>query len=300
MAPTRAQWTMPERKKQKTHHVEMLWYSPRFPSSVTEIDFFRFPKEIRLLILSFTDLVVRRHPHHVVPDVRIRNGQVVCNAISPATSLVCEDYMMQKAVARKPTCRFGRGLDCPCLGTTQAILNVNHKLFHEEAMEVLLTHNRLVFEPQDPMKILHWLQAQGPLVRRIKWMDVQFTLLAREDTFTPDYYGWQKKSSATYSRWMTLVAFIEKNLQLDRLELCVDAGLDAGIINTVPYEETAAGYEDRFLECYRKMIKPLEKLGWKKGLKSFVCFLSCHHKQELLFEKRVMGQDYTPPDKGRV
>lgn len=255
---------------------------------------FDLPKELRLHVLSFTELVVREHPHHVVPDVRIRDGKILSNVRSAATAILFATKYADEKAAREATCRFNKGPDCDCTNTPNAILAVRNKLFHDEALETLLSRNRLVFEPQKPKHILAWLEAQGPAIRKIRQVDIQFMFVDKKQPTLNGCRDWHKKSGTQYRGWAKLAKYMRDNLWLAKLDLCINAALDLDILSEFNIEHLIDDHCCEMKECYRKMVKPLYKLGPKKGLKSFQAFFSCHFEEEIKAVKRVMGNGYEP------
>ena len=271
---------------------------PEIPAS-SRRRWFDLPKEIRLHILSFTDLVFKDHPHHVVSGVRIYNGKVLSNNRSSLTSIYAEEEDDEKQRADdRSACQFEYGPDCPCQHNTPSILEVKNAVFHQEAMEVFLSHNRIVFEPQNPKRILKWLESQGQMVKRIRQMDIQFSFVnKKKGTLSM----WHKRRNAYYRTWTKLVAYIRDHFLLKKLDLSIDTSLDSVLIIAfdIPREEIRKN-KGQMSNSFRKAVKPLSKFGPKKGLKSFSAFFSCENDEELNAERRVMGPGYRPPHKTRL
>ena len=259
-------------------------------AKATEIDFFKFPKEIRLIILSYTCLVVRKQACHRLPGLRIRDGVILSNqrGIIPCLCFSC-DWDDKAGYSRN------NPPPCPCHSHPNSILEVRNKLFHSEAKEILLSHNRLVFEPQEPQQILQWLKAQGDLVRWIRQVDIQFSFFNQRSR-SLEYYKWKKKSNPQTRGWNAAVAYIRDKLCLPQLELAIDASLDVGVAELVNRQ---VDYP-KMLACYRKMVAPLHGLGPRHRLKRFEAFFATNHKEELDAERRVMGDDYPPSEKLRA
>ena len=254
---------------------------------------FDLPKEIRLHILSFTDLVVQYHGHHAVPDLRIYNCKILSNTRSYATGALFDNSYFELMTDEndRPICRFEDLTDCPCIGNPDALLAVDHPLFHAEAMEVMLSKNRLVFEPQKPKQILKYLESLGEDVQWIRRLDVQFTLVDHK-RMRLRTHEWNKTSGAQMQNWNTVAAFIRDNLRLDRLELAIDQCLDQEIMyaHRTLWELWNNGPNPA--KVFSKMVKPFTDWGPKKGLKSFQIFLTaCVHEEERA-EKVVMGKNH--------
>ena len=256
------------------------------------VSWFDLPKEIRLEILSFTDLVVKDHPHHAVPGLRIWNRKILSNNRSPITPAF---FLRQRDHARDKDpypCRFEGGPTCACSVTANAILAVANKTFHHEAKEVLLSHNLLVFEPQNPIQVKEWLESQGPLVKKIRRLDIQFSLFDGKSTSSPKCETWKKKNGTQYHSWVVLAAFIRDNLRLEILDLSIDTVLDGAV-----FGDKLLDAKYPVLETFRKMVKPLRGFGMERGLKSFTVFFWCCKNEELKAERAVMGPDYVPSGK---
>ena len=258
---------------------------------------FDLPKEIRLHILSFTDLVFKDHPHHVVSGVRIHNGKILSNNRSPLTSIYAEKEDTKRHQADdRSACQLDGGPNCPCQHNMPSILEVKNAVFRQEAMEVLLSHNRIVFEPQNPKHILKWLESQGQMVKRIRQLDMQFSFIHKKKG---TLLMWHKRRNAYYRSWTTLVAYIRDHFLLSKLDLSIDTSLDSVIIIAFDIKEEIRKNKVQMRNSFRRAVKPLKKFGPKKGLKSFSAFFSCENDEELMAERRVMGPGYRPPHKTR-
>ncbi|MCJ1327672.1 hypothetical protein MMC10_004344 [Thelotrema lepadinum] len=291
-----------KKKKKKFKHAKVV-QSPEYPDFFARFKrrWFDLPKEIRLHILSFTDLVVKDHPHHAVSGLRIHDGKVLSNSRSPVTPILFEEeYKKKHQKDGRFPCRLEGGLDCPCQNTARSILEVDNIVFHREAMEVLLSYNRIIFEPQKPKQILKWLESQGRSVRKIKQMDIQFSLFHETLHDLSKCSEWNKAAGAQYHSWTILIAYIRDHLWLQKLQFSIDAGLDAVLIRTHSLLPQTKKQWTTVKNCFSKMVKPLYDFGPKQGLKSFSAFFSCGLEAwELKAERLVMGPGYRPDGKVR-
>jgi hypothetical protein len=174
----------------------------------------------------------------------------------------------------------------PLTELTSSLLDKSNPQLRSEALEVLLSRNRIVLDG-DFEESLAWLREQGDAIRKIRDLDIQFGIDEIEEFAKPGS-GWPAK-------WDALIEFIGENLTLRNLTLSLDHG--------TAYEY----YEQRFQEeenmgkvraAYEEIARgrPLRALG-ENGLKAFYVFWVAFYKMEGVVERAVMGEGYQPPGK---
>ena len=230
----------------------------------------RLPPEIRISILSHTDLVVRWVSTQmsdrglVIKSERLSFGYGCCEACTDALEDCC-----------CPRRRSAFSLRCVCMRIPWALFLVSRAMY-EEASAVFYGRNRLIFAG-DPIQTINMLERLSDAARRkIRMMEIKLYDSRMQD--------WEDDEED----WYRLITLVKDHLDLSRLWLTINAAWDrAGDIKTRWWLPTT----------YRRVIKPMRSL---KGLARFHVLFSADPAYESVAEKEVMGADYDSRTDGKI
>ena len=234
---------------------------------------FRFmdlPKELRLEIIGFTDLVARLSSYRHADGFLIqpykwneRRGR-----IKEFHSLSC---------SRRSVCNCGW-----CYTFPSGLFKVSRQ-FSMEASEVFYSVNRFIIRGHPNQKLMFFMAQPPEMLRRIRFLDLYFT----DDDLTIF------KSQEPRDLWDQLIEWISENMMISNLVLSLDFGFSGA---TWEY-----GVDDQKhhsdSEICRRLAKPLRRLN---GLAGFHVFLVCNPDMESEMEKAAMGEDYDSEKHGKI
>lgn len=246
--------------------------------------FDKLPKELRLRILFYTDLVAEykrsREEDRIslVPGGKVYyQGHKCCTQCTDALAVCCCPH---RAAAFST--------QCDCFRILTGLFLVNHHLY-ADAQEVLFSQNRFILEADFdvPRRWLQDLPARACLC--IRKLDIKF----RDDEMTPLSLQGNKTSES----WTALVETIRDRLAIGRLWLSIDAA-------EVEVDVDYAGQLEWLRRAHKGVMKPLVK--HLPGLRKFHVFLSRFnedelvHKQEMIYEQEMMGPQYDSCAEGKI
>ena len=227
--------------------------------------FMRLPKELRLGVLEYSDLVDSRYGSKYQQFIAYRQGRIQVGSL----------HANRRTHTNKLSCDH-----CPHI-LSSSLLRVS-KTLHEEAFEVMLTCNLLVLESGHAQNLV-FLRSLSPLLRaRIQHLDIRFEEPDFEDG--NDQYCCYFRNIPDFDH---LIDYISRHMNLGRLYLSLDMlddylGFDSWDWFTRPLSMLA-------LRAIKRITQPLIKL---RGIKSFHVFLSMHMGYEYIMERIAAGPGY--------
>ena len=237
--------------------------------------FLRLPKEIRLLVLKYSDLVDSRFGSWYQQPLLYKHGRLKVPGLHANFS--CH--------TSETSCDF-----CPHI-MSGSLLRVNKQL-HDEAFEVLITSNLLILN-SGHVKNLEFLQSLSPLIRnRIQHLDLKFNYdfdFADGEDFWCCFF-WN------FPDFDRLINYISNNLRLEQLHLTLDM---LAIYDDVFWGNAycTPAIAALWLRALKRISKPLPKL---RGLQKFHVFSAVHAEYEHIMEQVAMGPDYDSHQDGKV
>ena len=273
---------------------ELKWISERTALQVLPrpadrgkpFPFENLPKEIRLQVFGFTDLIAQwdktqwyRNGMHVL-DGKIHLRKQCCTRCTDSLDSCCCG-----------TREAAFSLRCACFQFPTALFQVNKQLYFE-AREVCYSRNRFIFEG-DPC--LTWkLLTSLPLssLRSLRNITFLFTDVIGGEKMRK----WNERTEDgrnLRSNWEALVKFVQNKLILSNLSITIDAGSMA--LDYMLYEDPD---ELQWVyPAYRRIISPFRQV---RDLKRFHVLLSAFYEYEAVAEKEVMGEAYDSEQDGKT
>ena len=228
--------------------------------------FMRLPKELRLRVLSYSDLVDSRFGSREQQFIAYRFNRLQ----------ICARHADRRPHIQETSCDH-----CPHI-LSGSLLRVN-RIIHEEAYEIMLTHNLIVLESGHAQN-LKFLKSLSPLLRRrIQHLDIRFDL-------DLDFEEEGELNCCVFRdipKFDLLIDYIGRHLNLAQLHLSLDL-FDI-------YEYFADGpsvtraQSVLALRAFKRISLPLIKL---RGICTFHVFLPIHVRYEYIMEKIAAGPDY--------
>ena len=233
--------------------------------------FLRLPKELRLKVLEYSDLV----------DSRFGSLFQQCLVFNDGKLKILPRHADDELHTGRSSCK-----DCPHI-LSSSLLRVCKEL-HDEAYEVMFTNNLIVLESGMSAN-LEYLQSLPPkLCNRIRHLDIRFV---EELDFAdePDVWCCNFADIPAFDR---LIEYIAANLVLPRLDLTLDL-LDI----YQRHEYFSAAQASLKLRSFQRLAKTLPKL---RETKTFHVFLPLHFAYEKAMEQTAKGRDYDSSKDGKV
>jgi len=246
------------------------------------------PKEIRVKILHYTDLVFRWRQGWESDGLVIERGKLVADkgqtrccqqcCVSPSTTCCCPQFGASWSSS------------CTCYAVPRALLAVSRK-FSQEAREVFFSENRFAF-CDNPPKTLYFFKRQSPpdlqLFRKI---DFQLQL-------PRDFLDFELGKDSTFLfDWYELLLYVSDHLNIPALSLSIDTRASFAL------GQTPSAWEQNLptlLGFFREIIRPLAQIRRFRDLRSFHVYWVSFHAHEAEAEKEVMGENYDRATKGKI
>ena len=226
----------------------------------------RLPKELRLQVLEYSDLVDPRfgsmyHQFIAYRQGRIQIGSLHANREKHTSETLCDH--------------------CP-LFLSSSLLRVS-KTIYDEAFEVMLTCNLLVLE-SGHVQNLKFLQSLSPLLRkRIRHLDIRFD--DDIDIYDDDEYGCCRFRNIP--DFDLLIDYISRQLSLGQLRMSLDLfSIYWGVQSSDNFTRAQSLLA---LRAIKRISLPLIKL---RGVQQLHVFLPLHMQYEYIMEKIAVGPDY--------
>ena len=241
------------------------------------------PKETRLNILRFTDLVFRWRQGWEFDGLVVQDGKCLVDKDQPKCCKNC-------SVCPEATCccpQFGPSWSstCTCYSVPGALFAVSRQ-FALEAREVFFMENRFIFRG-DPRKTLSFfkdgLPETLPLFRKID-MQLERPLNNNEST---------ELAYETKLAWGELVSYISRRLNIPALSLSVDTGY--------AHESCRKSrVHCPLFDLPTVFIHLMVQHARFRELRSFHVFWCCTNMYEAIHEQIVMGRQYHSLSQGKV
>ncbi|CAG9978474.1 unnamed protein product [Clonostachys byssicola] len=241
--------------------------------------FFLLPHEVRLHILSYTNLGQHGSFKPEWSDITIKRGKFSQRYPKDERSLsyrraCCLDCSFTKLDCICPLNYSAVSPNCTCRDLPLDLLRVN-KQMNEEATQVLFTTNMFTFEgPFDDT--LNMLRALNPaslkLFRRIRFR------------FEPgQIFKWR----STKQNWTDLISFIGQNFDTPRLFVVFDTTVDGQSCRERNHQQTIM---NTVHEGYAFFIDEMK--NHITSLLDFHVTLGVFPYLERIFERHILGQEY--------
>ena len=231
--------------------------------SMQHFPFTHLPKEIRLRVLRYSDLVDDRFGSEYQQALVYSHGRLQITPFHTANpaSLHTDDT----------SCKH-----CPHI-LSGALLRVSKQLY-DEAFETMLANNLLILK-SGLVQDLKFLESLPLSVRiRIRNLDIEFTC----HDFSTDF-GFFCCIFQSIPDFDRLVEYIAGNLQLSHLNLTLDLLFPASL-DSIGNAESAVA-----LRALKRLGRPLPKL---RGIKRLHVFLPFHTLYEEPLERLAVGPHY--------
>ena len=248
--------------------------------------FNRLPREIRLLILAKTSLVVRSDESEAAEGIRIPKGN------PKNLNLCCKKCTTSLAVCCCQTRRAAYSTTCVCQRIPTPLFYVSRQMYYE-ATEVCYSHNTFLLHGSIT-SMSKFLCRLSPFARRqLRMIDIR--------PMYDQFRDWTDVEAPYAHDWQSLVNFMRKNLSISNLTLslnmenCVDHSLllDNGSVDDDDDDDDDEEEElDWLRETCTEIVIPLGQL---QGLRSFHVMLGHLEYYESALEGMVFGRRRDEP-----
>ncbi|KAL6721492.1 hypothetical protein ACLMJK_000596 [Lecanora helva] len=258
------------------------------------------PKELRLEILSHTDLVDclpeatpgdRRHKTDDTHGFEICEGRLgrrvrqCCTKCTPTLSTcsclpICAAY----------------STSCTCVYLPTALFSVSRDM-RADAFQIFWSYNRFIFYGEDSEKIAKNVSfIQSRLARNITAISCIHTVDLEVDE--DQLHAMEDPNSSVAREWANLIACVSSCLPMPQIWLSIDAGwfrqhlqMFHGVRGTFTWLHSA----------YATLFAPLYKhLRGERRPRKFHVLLCMWTEQESMVEKAIMGEDYDSVAEGKI
>ena len=266
---------------------------PEMPASHLEsLSWTSLPKELRLDILSRTDLVdypflprpyytKQRHGFEVESGTLLARGTECCNNCTP-TLATCACAPIHAAYSAS----------CTCATVPAALFRVSKQMNHEATM-ILLSKNRFILSGDfaaNTVFIKSKLACDSGAASYIRKLDLEISV--------GQLYEMRHPESEAARDWDALVASVASSLRMSKLWLSIDAG---GFQDRMVHLNND-GWGDGWLRAsYATLMKPLhDHMSKQSRPEKFHVFLCWWVEEEEWMEKGLMGQQYESASEGKL
>ena len=261
--------------------------------SLSSFQFFKLPGEIRTKILRCTDLVACRN------RMQWRDNEVALCYGKLASRILCcmrcNDTLEHCCCITK---RSAYSTSCECFAGPTALLRVNRQM-RMEATVVLFEYNRFHFSGSLLLTLSFFEGLSSSSLASMRMIDfsisgtqllsIAYGVAEQED----GDYEWLEK---WLGGWLTILDFVQQNLNLERLWLSVRIGDWAD-----DFDLGDSGFtRSTMFAAYRRILNPVQRL---KGLARYHVFLEDRqefYEIEAEAERYVMGDEYDSLADGKV
>lgn len=248
------------------------------------------PREIRLEILSHTDLVDRYKPFEGDDHAQRHGLEIKAGKLLPKMHLnhCCRNCTWTLGLCCCPFKHGAFSTTCTCPGVRSALFRVS-RLVHLDTTEIFFSRNRLILSGDFAASRRFLFNLPSTATRYIKTIDLEVSFHQLRDMRNLD--------SQTARDWECLVASVASLLQLPKLWLSIDAGrfqlemlfLDNNADHDYSWVRTS----------YARLFDPLYQHLKGVGLQKFHVFLCWWLEYEYKAEREVMGPDYNSGAEGK-
>ena len=251
------------------------------------------PKELRLDILSRTDLVDypllprpfytrQRHGFEIESGTLLARGTECCNNCTP-TLATCACAPIRAAYSAS----------CTCSTVPAALFRVSKQMYHEATM-ILFSKNRFILSGDfaaNTMFIKSKLACDSGAAKYIRKLDLEISIA--------QLYEMRYPESEAARHWDALVASVTSSLHLPKLWLSIDAG---SFRDRMVHLNNDGDYDYSWLRAsYTTLTKPLhDYMSEKSRPEKFHVFLSWWDEEEEKIEKELMGRQYESASEGKL
>lgn len=245
--------------------------------------FNRLPREIRLLILVKTELVVRSNEWEEAEGIRIPtdtpeklNLNHCCDQCTPSLAICC---CQTRGAAYSTT--------CVCRRIPTPLFYVSRQMSYE-ATEIFYSHNTFLMDGSIT-SMISFLHRLSPFaLRRLRMIDIR-----------PKYNqfkGWTDGETPHAHDWQSLVSFMRENLSIPNLALSLD--LENCVDRNFLLVDDLVDDDESELAWLRDTCTEIViPLGQLQGLRSFQVMLGRLNDYESVLEEMVLG---CRPDRAMV
>lgn len=246
------------------------------------------PKEIRLDILSHTDLVDRYWSSDETGPSQRDGFEIESGKFVPRPEVCCGNCSSTLSICSCTPRKAAFSTTCICPTVPGALLRVS-KLFFSESIEIFFSRNRFILSGDFAVTRCFLLDLPPVVAQHLRIVDLEISLQQLQDMRNVD--------SQTARDWEVLVASVASLLRLPKVWLSIDAG----DMRDVPLATNDRGIEDdTYLHTsYPKIFNPLYQHLRGAVLRKFRVFLCYWPDYEELVEREVMGPDYESSAEGK-
>lgn len=252
------------------------------------LQWWTLPKEIRLKIMHYTDLVFRWRRGWDSDGLVIERGRLLADK---GQTRCCQ----QCCVSPSDTCccpQFGPSWSstCTCYSVPRTFLAVSRR-FSTEAQEVFFSDNRFVFRDTPPKTLSFFKRQSPPNLALFRKIDFELQL-------PRDFLDLQLGKDSTFLfDWYELLLYVSEHLNIPALSLSIDTRASFAL------GQTPESWEQNLptlLGFFRQIIQPLAQIRCFRDLRSFHVFWVCFQAYEAQAEMEVMGDDYDRATQGKI
>lgn len=255
------------------------------------------PKELRLDILSRTDLVddyflaMPQHSHYYT--TRRHGFEIKAAKLLPRGTQCCYNCTPTLSTCTCTPIHAAFSTSCTCATVPAAVFSVS-KAMNADATVTFFSRNRFILSG-DFAANTHFIQCTLPsnvtTARYIRMIDLEISFTQLYDMRDP--YG------RTAKDWATLVACVASLLHLPKLWLSIDAG---GFRDNLDFLNNDGNYDYSWIRtAYAALFAPLYvHLSGERRPEKFHVFLCWWTEEEGKVEKKLMGGKYESEAEGKV
>ena len=262
-------------------------------SQLETLSWTSLPKELRLDILSRTDLVDypfpphpfytrQRHGFEIESGTLLARGTECCNNCTP-TLATCACAPIHAAYSAS----------CTCPMVPAALFRVS-KQMNQEATVILFSKNRFILSGDfaaNTMFIKSKLACDSGAASYIRKLDLEISM--------GQLYEMRHPESEAARHWDALVTSVASSLHVPKLWLSIDAGI---FRDRMVHLNNDGDYDYGWLRAsYATLTKPLhDNMSEQSRPEKFHVFLSWWFEEEEKMEKGLMGQQYESASEGKL
>ncbi|KAL8817503.1 MAG: hypothetical protein Q9191_008136 [Dirinaria sp. TL-2023a] len=244
------------------------------------------PKEIRLKILSYTNLVYELKRYRSRRGLSVVNGRIqyserkCCTQCSDALAVCCCWSLRAAAFSTK----------CDCYKVPLELFSVNRR-FYSDAFEVYFSRNRFIFGADNPDDAVDDFDGERQWLDRLPVKAYPW-FRTIEVVFGHGLIALMREQGSKASRsWNAFAQTISHLLDVSKVCLTINAG------SLHFYWEPEDRNPDWAKPAYNEILKPLKT--HLSGLRKLHVLLSWSPEYEAIMEQEVMGSSYDSERDGK-
>ena len=246
------------------------------------------PKELRLNILSCTDLAVQwSHSHDTFSQTD--GFEVEAGKLAPRAFKCCLNCTSTLSTCCCPSVHGAYSTTCTCPALPVALFRTS-RLMHAEATLVFYSQNRFILRDDFAATKRFLIGLSPAALHHLRTLDMKISF--------QQLYNMRVPHSQVARDWADLVATVASLLSIPTLWLSIDAGHMR--TDMISLNDDGDHYYAWLRPAYAQLFEPLYQQLKGKGLQKFHVFLCWWLEYETLAEKEVMGSGYQSEAEGKL